>query len=408
MRIFRCLVAAFCMMLCLASFGKGKAEIPILAWYSIPTTEMTEERYLELKEAGFTISYSSIFSLEDALKALELGDKTGVKVLIYCRELFSDPENAVRELMAHPSLFGYSLGDEPSYKDFPTFAAAAERIRAIDSEHMLYMNLFPNYAPVGLLCSYEASDPLAGPYADYVRNFAEQVKLPMLSFDHYPVTSGGVRREWWSNLEVVSRQAEVSGVPFWAFTLATAHDPYPVATMASMRLQLYTDLAYGAQGLQYFTYWCPESTVWNFHEAPIDLEGNKTQVYYLAKELNAEIQARADVFLGSKVLKVRHTGLSLPPGVTPLSEIPAPVTKFDTHGKGAVVSLLEKGKYHYMVVVNRSVDEAWDYDIEFSARADRIGRDGKPSRIKAGKPLTFNLEEGDCAIYRWKAKYSKP
>ncbi len=401
-------MVALAISLALNSCKKEKAEIPILAWYSIPYDHMSVESFQELKEAGFTISYSLTGTMDAALKALDIAEQAGVKVLIYSSELFSDTENAVRQLMNHPALFGYSLGDEPSYKDFPALATVAEKIMAIDSEHMVYMNLNPNYAPAWILTENTSGLSLAEAYEEYVHNFIGQVKLPMLSFDHYPVTFSGIRNEWWSNLEVVSRQAEVSGVPFWAFTLATAHDPYPVATMASMRLQLYTDLAYGAQGLQYFTYWCPESTVWNFHEAPIDLEGNKTQVYYLAKELNAEIQARADVFLGSKVLKVRHTGLSLPPGVTPLSEIPAPVTKFDTHGKGAVVSLLEKGKYHYMVVVNRSVDEAWDYDLEFSARADRIGRDGKPSRIKAGKQLTFNLEEGDCAIYRWKAKYSKP
>ena len=395
-------MVALAISLALNSCKKEKAEIPILAWYSIPYDHMSVESFQELKEAGFTISYSLTGTMDAALKALDIAEQAGVKVLIYSSELFSDTENAVRQLMNHPALFGYSLGDEPSYKDFPALATVAEKIMAIDSEHMVYMNLNPNYAPAWILTENTSGLSLAEAYEEYVHNFIGQVKLPMLSFDHYPVTFSGIRNEWWSNLEVTSREAERAGIPLWAFTLATAHDPYPVATMASLRIQLYTDLAYGVQGLQYFTYWCPEVTIWNFHEAPIDFDGNKTPVYDIVKDMNAEIQARAEVFAGAKVLQVRHTGLTLPPDVTPLEELPSPVTELDTKGNGAVVSLLENGKYRYLVMVNRSLDEAWDYDIAFSSRVDRIERDGSSTRLKAGERQTFTLEEGDCAIYRWK------
>jgi hypothetical protein len=124
--------------------------------------------------------------------------------------------------------------------------------------------------------------------------------------------------------------------------------------MASLRLQFYPDLAYGAQGLQCFTYWNPVPGTWDFHDAPIDLDGNRTPVYDMVKEMNVELQARAGVFVGAKVLSVRHAGETVPPGVTPLGELPAPLTALDTHGNGAVVSMLENGPYRYLVIVNRS------------------------------------------------------
>ena len=39
--------------------------------------------------------------------------------------------------------------------------------------------------------------------------------------------------------------------------MATKHWKYPHPTLATLRLQMFSDLAYGAQGLQYFTYWTP-------------------------------------------------------------------------------------------------------------------------------------------------------
>ena len=368
-----------------------KAELPVLAWYSIPADHLSLERFEELKEAGFNINLSPITRLEDALKSLDCARQAGVKVMLTCKELYTDTENTVKQVKDHPALYGYSLGDEPSNKDFPDMAQLAAKIKAVDPDHVIYLNLFPNYAP---------DEVLGSTYPEHVHKFIEEVKLPLVSFDFYPVTEGGVRERWWENLEVISKESAAAGLPFWAFALSTAHKPYPVPTMASLRLQFYTDLAYGAQGLQYFTYWNPVPGTWDFHDAPIDLDGNKTPVYDLVKEMNVELQARAGIFLGAKVLQVRHTGDTVPPGVTPLSELPGPVTKLDTHGNGAVVSLLENGPYRYLVIVNRSLEDGFDYDIDFNGKVSVIGRDGKACKFSSKAPM--HLEEGDCAVFRWK------
>jgi hypothetical protein len=299
----------------------------------------------------------------------------------------------VKKVMDHPALFGYFLRDEPVNKDFPDLAAWADRIKAVDPDHVIYLNLNPNYAP---------EEYLGSPYREHVHKFIEEVRLPLVSFDFYPVTESGIRERWWENLEDISQESAAAGLPFWAFALSTAHKPYPIPTMASLRLQFYTDLAYGAQGLQYFTYWNPVPGTRDFHDAPIDLDGNRTPVYDMVKAMNAELQTRAGIFVGAKVLQVRHTGETVPPGVTPLTDLPEPLTTLDTHGKGAVVSVLENGGARYLMLVNRSLDEGFDYDIAFARKVERIGRDGKAFKVPAKGTQTFHLEEGDCAIFRWK------
>ena len=385
------LAAALLLAGCTAK--KEKVELPILAWYSIPEENISLERFQELKEAGFNVNLSSVGSFDKAIASLDYGEQTGVKIVFSCHDMWEDPEGTAAKVKDHPALFGYSLGDEPNNARFPVLADMADRLRSVDPDHVIYVNLFPNYAP---------DEVLGSTYPEHVRKYIEEVRPPLVSFDFYPVTEDGIRERWWENLEVISRESAAAGLPFWAFALSTSHKPYPIPTMASLRLQFYTDLAYGAQGLQYFTYWNPVPGTWDFHDAPIDLDGNRTPVYDLVKAMNAELQARADIFVGDKVLQVRHTGETVPPGVTPLTDLPEPLTALDTHGKGAVVSLLENGGFRYLMLVNRSLDEGFDYDIAFARKVERVGRDGKAFKVPAKGTKTFHLEEGDCAIFRWK------
>jgi hypothetical protein len=170
--------------------------------------------------------------------------------------------------------------------------------------------------------------------------------------------------------------------------------------MASLRLQFYTDLAFGAQGLQYFTYWNPGTDTWDFHDAPINQQGQKTATYALAKAMNQELQARAGVFMGAKVKEVLFTGGDIPRDMTLLTKLPEGVSKLDTKGQNALVSLLENKGVRYLMLVSRSVDKSIAYDIAFSGAAASIGKDGSITPLKKGV-LSYRLDAGDCAIFRY-------
>ena len=123
---------------------------------------------------------------------------------------------------------------------------------------------------------------------------------PFISYDHYGIVNNEIRGNYYQNLEIISEEARKLGKPFWAFALSTAHGSYPVPNVAQLKLQMYSNLAYGAQGLQYFTYWNPGTETWNFHEAPITPEKKRSSVYDFVREVNAELQKRNFVFMRSK------------------------------------------------------------------------------------------------------------
>jgi hypothetical protein len=236
-----------------------------------------------------------------------------------------------------------------------------------------------------------------------------EVPVPFISFDHYPVIAdqGGrvrLRPNWYENLEQVSKAAAGAGKPFWAFALSVAHGSYPVATAAHLRLQAFSDLAYGAQGVEYFTYWTPVSSTWDFHEAPITADGKRTAVYDRVKQVNAEIQSLRRVFRGTKVLSVAHTGDALPAGTRRYAPA-APVRSLRTEGDGAVVSTLAgDGGRRYLVVVNRDVNDAMPLAVELdgSAMVESIDQSGEAHPVPAGA-FRARVEPGDVAVLSWDA-----
>ncbi len=396
-RVLTAAVAAAALLACACSpAGKSCTEegevLPILAWHSFPASELTEERFQELAEAGFNVNFSILYSLADAQKELELGRKTGVKVLFTCNELLTKTDSVVALVKDDPALWGYFLRDEPWCKDFPDLAAWARRIEAVDDSHPLYLNLFP----IGI--EYEVVG--AKDYRDYVRRFIEEVHLPMVSFDHYPVRLDGLRQDWYENLEIIREESLRAGLPFWAFAMCVPHWHYPEPMPEHLRIEMYTDLAYGASGLQYFTYWTPspDAEGFNYRGGPISYEGERTPMYDRVKALNLELQARAGVFVGSEVASVGVVG-DVPPGATPLETLPEGVSSLDTHGSRALVSHIRKGKKEFLLVVSGSIEDPLQMDIAFDRKAFEVDREGR--YVAVGRhPATYTLEPGDERIFR--------
>lgn len=372
------------------------AQIPVMAFVGVPQSETTEARYEEMRSAGITHSYS-IFSDANAMqKALDVGLRTGVKLFVSCPELKTDPESTVRRFMSHGALAGYYLNDEPGSSLFPSLAGWVKKITAIDNRHPCYINLLPNFAE---------ADQLGVPgYRDYVNSFIRQVPVQLLSFDNYPVigsTNQSIRERWYENLEIFSDEAMKAKKPFWAFALTVAHSPYPVPTLAALRLQVYSNLAYGAQGIQFFTYWnLYDPGGYDFHDAPVSLDGKRTEVYDKLKLITTEIKDLSVVFLGAKLISVAHTGATIPIGTKRLSALPKPVSVLETSGMGAVVSVMEKGPDSFLVIVNRDLTDPMKLTIKCDPQVQKILKDGSSVPVSTGMD-TLLVDPGDVAIYKW-------
>jgi hypothetical protein len=378
----------------------SKATIPTLAWMGVPQELAKADRFREMKEAGISISFTGFSNLDAAVAGLDEAEKGGATILVSCPEILNQPEAAAKRLMSHPALFGYFLGDEPGAGAFPGLGAITKRIAAVDPKHPCYENLYPNYAPTSALQTKD--------YPEHLAQYLEKVPTPFLSFDFYPIQTSKhglvVRPLWYENLEQVAAATTKAKRPFWAFALSTQHFAYPQATVPQLRLQLFSNLAYGAQGLEYFTYWQPGEKI--FVDAPIDRMGNRTVVYDRIKQVNAEVQGLAGVFLGSHVVAVGHTGETIPQGTRRYEPQP-PVKSVSTGGGGAVVSLLEggDGARRFLVVVNRDVTAATPLSVALddATPCSQVDKDGTLHPL-AGRTFEATLDPGDVAVLTWNAK----
>jgi hypothetical protein len=376
---------------------QNKGEIPILAWYSIPASETTVPHYQEMKDAGITHSLSFFSNVEELQKALDAAGKVGVKIIASCPELKTDPEKTVRRYMNHPALAGYHLGDEPNIKKIPELGAWGKQIQTVDNKHFCYANLFPNFADSNQLGTKS--------YEKYVDAYVKELPLQFISFDYYPVLKDRLMVSWYQNLEQVSDAAKKSGLPFWAFALTTNYDEEHVTpqTIAAMRLQVYSDLAYGAQGIQYFTYWSATSIDTPPGEdqrgAPISVTGKRSVVYDRVKLMSREIQNLSGVFLGSKVVSVRHAGLGrIPIGTIRLTRLPSAIKVLDSNGAPILVSVLENGANSFLVVVNKNFLNSINLTVYGDETVKKVLKDGTivPASVYDS---SMELDAGDAAIF---------
>lgn len=370
-------------------------EIPILAWHGIPANETSIARYEELKASGITYSFTSFPDIKSMENALETAQQAGIKLLVSCPELKTDTKKTVQKFMNHPAVAGYFLRDEPALKDFDELGDWARQIKAIDDRHFCYINLFPNYANEEQLGTKE--------YKDYVHQFIQKVPVKILSFDNYPIKETTLEKKWYQNLEIFSEEARLANKPFWAFALSVNFATHHVPTVAELRLQVYSDLAYGAQGIQYFTYSTPPGQDIDFNNAPIGLDGKRTEVYDRISLISKEIKSLSWVFLGAKVVSVAHTGETIPLGTKRLVKLPETVKVLETTGTGAVVSELKNGKNSFLVIINRDFINPMKLTLYVDPSVKRVLKDGTSVPANDYKN-TMEIDAGDVAIYTWPTK----
>ncbi|MDE6872485.1 MAG: hypothetical protein K2J62_10260 [Bacteroidales bacterium] len=364
-----------------------QGTIPVISWAGIPA-EMSEEVFPVLKESGIDWHLGLYGDIDKAKTALDAAERNGVGIIAGFHELKDDTEASVLALKDHPALVAWHIKDEPETWDIGWIADLAGRIAEIDPVHPSYINLYPNWAWGG------------DRYAENIELFASMVDVPFYSFDQYPVTEDDdgqilVRQSWYRNLEEFSAMAKRHGKPFWAFALALSHhlgapSPeafYPVPTIGHLRLQVFSDLLYGAQAIQYFTF-----------GGLYDMEKSvKTEVFDLVRQVNSEIKAYSPVFLGCEVLGVWHTGDVIPESTSRLTEMPdSRILSLNVSGCGGVVSLISNGGRRYLAVQNRDCVNESVLEISFKGSVKKINVCGV-SRFKGGE---LHLSPGNIALFQ--------
>ena len=394
---------------------KEKGLFPVMSWGGVSASEVSPESYRKLREVGVNIDIAFLPDLTTAVKALNAAREAGLRLMISCPELKSDPGESARLLKDHPALEGYYLADEPGKSLFHELALQSSGLRSADSRHYSFVNLYPNInSNQG---KFGTKD-----YREYVLSFDSLFPAPFLSFDFYPVVDGALHPRWFENLEFFSELSRTRGRPFWAFALTTSYLAYSddsgqpslndfyqlyqtyrpekifvhgILTLGELRLQVFANLAYGAQGIEY----------WRFRGfgSPLDSQGKRTDVFDRVQQVSREIQNLSGVFLGARVISVAHTGIDIPAHTRRLYELPPEIHLLETFGQGAIVSILENGENTFLVVVNRDFKNPMKLILSTGENVKKVLKDGSlvPASDYANVTET---EPGDVQIFMFPAR----
>ncbi|MEN8193811.1 MAG: hypothetical protein ABFS12_13395 [Bacteroidota bacterium] len=346
----------------------------IMAYSGPPLEEVNIERYQEIADAGieYLVPGNGTFNSEQNLKAMEIGEKVGIKIVPLDMRLVpfaltpgitidtSVVKSVVNDYKDHPAFAGYVVKDEPHANVFPALYEISNLIRKEDLHHEPLINLFPSY---GTLTQLGFED-----FRGYINSYLDIVKPKLLSYDYYPfrLNNQTMVDGWFSDLLVVRDETRKANIPFMVFMQSEGiTEGLRIPNRAEILWQVNTALAYGARGVGWFSYWTPvpdqgfpqeegaaPPIVEHHHNAMIGLNGNRTEVYDYVKEANLYLKKTGKGLLGWDNINVaRYEDGQLIEGSSP-------VLSPKGEGENIVIGTYLLDKKARVVISNSSCEES--------------------------------------------------
>lgn len=271
----------------------------IAAWTIAAPHMKTEEQIAQISECGFRQIILSVpmgrQALHNLCKWMAKYELSGLWDDNYYNANTWNGKH--RDYLNTSVTWGHILQDEPTSLYFHRLAARTQDYLALAPEKIPFVNLYP--------ISVGADYLQAESYQDYVVRFLETVQPSYTSFDIYPLeTSGRIMENYFVNLDVFSRACKAHQADFGVYIQSVSfNENKRTPTEAEMRWQAYNALAFGARGIQYFTYRTPTVSQEPFQDALIDRNNEKTERWYAAKRINQALN-----LMGSAYCQYRHLG----------------------------------------------------------------------------------------------------
>jgi len=401
-----------------------EGEYPIGVWSPPPPSQTNQQRYQEIADANFNfvIGGNGATGNDDHPRTLAAAEAAGLQFLLTDNilqnavngEVSPDRQEAVTKRLENllddygtsPALAGLNLYDEPNSRLFGILAYTKGELQRLAPQELPYVNVWPSYAAPKALG--------ARTYGKYLNRYFSTVNPPLLSFDHYPLLSKGITSDYFYNWAVIRNFSRRFGVPSWGFIqsggfygprigLARRRRP----TENELFWQINVALAYGAKGLQYFTYWTPVNPQIQFGNALISGNGDLTDLYYSATRANDYLRKVGGQLLPLKSESVMHAKeRRLPRG--------AKAFKADDYVESVIGDPVVMGKFfrntvedtdRYLLVANRSLANVANTRLTLFgsvinvSRFDLAAEDFIPATLE-GRTLPLRLGAGRAELYR--------
>ena len=250
-----------------------------------------------------TIVNSGFNTVMCPAEKLDLCSRHNLKGLLTC-----DWQTA-QKLANHPDVWGYYVFDEPMRKNVE-YEDLLVKVRAFQKAE--------SYRPTYINLNGE----------DNLEEFIEIIQPRILSYDHYQWWFG--REKYFILLEKFRKHSLEANIPFivWVEACAQPHWIYPEDNAQKIRQSVYCSLAYGAKGIQWWS-WSPS---------------NKD-----AAAINTELKHLGPILIQLTSTKVYHTN-PIPKGTV---ELPTDCWVQTDTGNFLLGFFQNQRQYNYLMVVNR-------------------------------------------------------
>lgn len=381
-------------------------EISIVASTPIPPgSTSTRQSYLDLIDCGFNLGME-IGEINYFKREFELLKGLNFNYLIQNRDLHSSKrELLIKTFKDIPNFAGWKFWDEPHFDDLVLLKENYDLLFKECPDKLIYVNL------AGI-----TNKTFTGPYTDFtefLEYLNELIKPEIWSYDFYPITKREGKyvvdyNTFYNDLEVFSAISKNTRQPFWAYCesaqMKFTNNPvqFPSTNEAFLRFVAFSSLAYGAQGIVYWTYAQRKSTGQEIYlSALINLDGTKTPAWYAAKKVNAEIKKYNNIFYGCDVKEVRHTGDKIYKGTRKLSGEFGPFKMIRSKEDGVMVSYIENNGSKYIVIVNRDVFNKQKISLELKANKNVVDISSSKNREYSWrKDINITLGKGGYVIFK--------
>lgn len=276
------------------------------------TEEEFDNHYRLIKEAGFNYvdpgygEYSESYNR----RALEAAEKWGLKQyindfsinellmndLLDEEEVESRLQNLAQKYKGYSSFAGLKIKDEPTFTQISQYVTAKQRFdKVFGTDKIFYINLLPVIAGV---------DRVSNSYSEYIKKYVREIGTHYVSYDHYPLKNDArgnnyVLENFLYNMMLVKNAAPDRDI--WTFlqSIKYGNSNRELTSVADATFQVYSFLAFGGKGIQWFCYWSPPyndgATIFGY--GCIDRSGNKTATYDYVKAANLEVRGLEKIYL---------------------------------------------------------------------------------------------------------------
>lgn len=401
-------------------------SFPILAWIGPSREQITPKTMKDLADAGFNLSLSEL-TPDRVLKQLDIAHAAGIRLIIglpWLRigqgQFNAEWQATARQLIAtvkqHPGLYGYYIADEPRTDIIGDVYQAMRFFAEEDPAHLPYCNHWMVNMSFAGFRSYE----------EQWMQYLEEARPWFVSVDGYPFqpVSGDewseenskgnpcyfshhrvkIHPHYFEMLDLVRQYGRMQRVPFWHCIMATGtYSREPFIVEGEMRFQIMMSLAYGVQGIQYFSY---------AHGGMLMDEQTlePTPNWHIVRRINRELRTWESTLKKLHGIGVYHYPANLP-YTRPLDQFFLG-NRNDLFARGdacVVGQFVDDDGWEYALVVNRTPYEPAQLQFHFGTDGDvlelsaQTGTWAKPWPYNP-RQMSLHFEPGQGRLFRYKRK----